>query len=235
MFSNGRIVARAGVIVMSRVNLKNMLRYRRKWNWAGFEGSPACVKWNFKDLANLDVAIRLARSRKVVVQAGGNLGLFPKRLAEEFKIVYTYEPDPILFAHLKANAPEKRIVAQQAALGCSRESVRMSCCRRDGSGRPVHEGLTHVSGSGDIPQVMIDDLNLGECGLIYLDIEGYELNALRGAERTIRRCRPVLAFEVNSNIAHYQSSKQELRDWVSQLGYKKKLRQSGDDIYVPVR
>lgn len=215
------------------INLKRMTRYRRYWDWQKFAGSPECVAWNFKDLRNLDAALKLARGRMAVVQAGGNLGIFPKRLAEEFRVVYTFEPDPVLFGHLRKNAPEKNIRATQAALGCSREPVRMACCRRDDSGRPVHEGLTHVAGAGDIPQVLIDDLKLKKCDLIYLDIEGYELNALKGAVETIARCRPVLALEINSNIAHYDSSKQELREWVAARGYVQKLRQHGDDIWVP--
>ena len=222
--------------MVSGTNLKHMLRYRRNWNWTKFKGSPACVKWNFRDLENLDQAIKCVRqkNRQVAVQAGGNLGIFPKRLAEDFRSVYTFEPDPILFSHLKKNAPEKNIKAFEAALGCSREPVGVACCRRDNSGRPVHEGLTHIAGPGVIPQMLLDDLKLKACGLIYLDIEGYELNAFRGAEETINKFKPVLAFEVNSNIAHYDSSKVEIRDWVVAHGYRKVLRKNGDDIYVPL-
>lgn len=207
--------------------------YRPDWNWEGMLGSRTCLKWNVRDLRTLDIAMAKTKGRKVAVQAGGNLGLFPKRLAEEFKQVYTFEPDKALFAFLEHNAPEPNIIPINSALGCSREPVRMECCRRDGSGRPVHEGLTHVAGDGDIPQVLLDDLKLSDCDLIYLDIEGYELNALKGAEETITKYRPVLVVEINGNGRHYGSDKQELRAWLKDRMYKRASRVHGDDIYMP--
>jgi len=197
-------------------------------------GSRACLKWNIRDLRSLDYVIARTPRRKVAVQAGGNLGLFPKRLAEVFAAVYTFEPDKVLFSYLEHNAPEHNIIPVNAALGCSREPVSTACGRRDDSGRDVHEGLTYVSGSGDIPQVMLDDLNLQACDLIYLDIEGYELNALKGAEMTISKHRPILAVECNGNGRHYGSTKQELRAWLKARKYKAIKRIHGDDIYTPL-
>ena len=39
------------------------------------------------------------------------------------------------------------------------------------------------------------DLRLRDIGLIKIDVEGFELHALQGAEPTIDRCRPVLYVE----------------------------------------
>jgi len=212
---------------------QQMRSYRSHWDLREMRGGHACLKWNLKDLSSLDLALLHTKGRKAVVQAGGNLGLFPKRLAEEFAAVYTFEPDKELFAHLEHNAPEPNIVPVCAALGCSREPVSVECRRRDNSGRDVHEGLTFIAGTGDIPQIMIDDLDLKHCNLIYLDIEGYELNALKGGIKTIERCRPTLALESNANIKHYNSSRTALHEWVIDRGYTKITRINGDDIYAP--
>jgi hypothetical protein len=42
----------------------------------------------------------------------------------------------------------------------------------------------------------IDDLGLDDCGLIYLDVEGYESKVIRGAVETIERCKPAIGVEV---------------------------------------
>jgi FkbM family methyltransferase len=189
-------------------NLKKVQQYRREWDWMNMMGSKACIQLNARDLYSLDTVMRLTRKRSVAVQAGGNLGLFPKRLAEEFKIVYTFEPDEKLFACLEHNAPEPNIIPIMAALGCEHGTVGTACGRRDNSGRPVHEGLTYVTPEGSVPQMLVDDLELSACDLIYLDIEGYEFKALRGAEKTIERYKPTIAVELNGNIAHYGSTKQ---------------------------
>lgn len=211
---------------------KRLRKYRPEWDWGAMQGSRLCLKWNLQDLLTLDYVLARTRGRKAVVQAGGNLGIFPKRLAEEFAAVYTFEPDRELFGCLEHNAPEPNIIPVNAALGCSREPVALDCRRRDGSGRPVHEGLTHISGPGKIPQVLVDDLQLEACNLIYLDIEGYELNALKGAENTINRHHPVLALESNGNIGYYEATRKQLAQWVGAHGYRKLIRMHGDDVYV---
>lgn len=214
------------------LNLKELKSYR-DWDWMNFRGSAACIKWGFRDLRNLDAALGFVDGRELVVQAGGNLGIFPKRLAEEFATVVTAEPDPTLFAAMLHNAPEKNIVAVQAALGAESASVGLSGKRRDSSGRAVHEGLTHVSGSGKVRQVRVDDLGLEACDLIYLDIEGYEMNALRGATATIDRFRPVVAVEINRNIVHYGHTGSELRAWICDRGYRRALCMNSDEVFVP--
>lgn len=214
-------------------DLKRKLEaYRPTWNLDTMRGGHACLKWNLQDLASLDYAMAVTPGRKVAVQAGGNLGLFPKRLAEEFAMVYTFEPDAELFACLEHNAPEPNIVPVRAALGDSNDPVALACRRRDESNRSVHEGLTHVAGAGDIPQVRLDELDLHAVDLIYLDIEGYELHALKGAEQTILRYRPTIALEVNGNSKHYGATKHDVRAWVEERGYKKRARLHGDDVYV---
>ena len=50
----------------------------------------------------------------------------------------------------------------------------------------------------DIPVIALDDLSLTETvSLMKLDVEGMELDALRGAHATIARFRPVIFFEQN--------------------------------------
>jgi FkbM family methyltransferase len=215
------------------LNISQLRAYRPKWPWANFLGSSACLKWSFRDLQNLDEAIRLTKGRACAVQAGGNLGIFPKRLAEDFDRVVTFEPDHGLFAKLKVNAWESNVHAIRAALGRERTPVSLSRKRRDASGRPTHEGLTHVSGAGSIPQTRLDDMDLKACDLLYLDIEGYELYALQGAESTIARHRPVIGVEVNRNIEFYGHTADELRSWITSRGYKLAFALNSDEVYTP--
>jgi len=154
-------------------------------------------------------------------------------MAEEFEVVHTFEPDPVLFKCLRANAREPNIVAHQKAIGNSNDPVSMSCRRRDRTGKPEHEGLSHVAGRGDIPQVRIDDLGFTECGLIYLDIEGYELFALQGARQTILRHRPVITVEINKNIGYYGRTREEIRDWIMMQGYRFITRSHSDEVFTP--
>lgn len=203
------------------------------WDWAAFTGSKAALKYNKRDLPNLDRVIALTPQRRVAVQAGGHLGLFPKRLAERFDVVYTFEPAADLFAQLMKNAPASNIIKFQAALGNARKLVGLRRIRRDGSATPIHEGLTHVFGDGHIPTLQIDDLGLTVCDLIQLDLEGWELYALLGARTTIETCRPVLMVEVNVNQSYVGIDEAFLRDTIKSFGYRFVERLQADDVYVP--
>jgi len=173
------------------------------WDWAHFQGSAAGLRLLKRDLPGLEVVLQYVPGRRVAVQAGGNLGLYPKRLAQAFQTVYTFEPDPEWFDMLRHNAPESNIIAEQSALTADGVPVALSRERRDDSpANGTHEGLTHVVGPGRIPSRRLDSLELRVCDLLCLDVEGHELPALQGALGTLARCRPVLCLELNKNLRH---------------------------------
>lgn len=202
------------------------------WNWSAFHGSAEALRYNRRDLVVLDRCAARAPRRRVALQAGGNLGIFPKRLAQTFETVYTFEPAPDLFAAMMHNAPERNILRFQAALGNTRRLVGVSRQRRDG--RPNnHEGITHISGPGVIPTLQIDDLGLPVCDFLQLDLEGWELYALLGGVETIHRCRPVLVVEINKNQAFVGIRPDYLRDVVKGLGYRFVERAQSDELYLP--
>jgi FkbM family methyltransferase len=205
------------------------------FDWASFKGSPAGLKWMRRDLPDLDKTISRVPQKRVAVQAGANLGIYPKRLAQTFETVYAFEVSAELFPLLYANAPEKNIYRYQAALGFERELVGTSRTRRDGKANELHEGITHVAGKGCVPTLRLDDFNLPVCDLIALDVEGFEFYALRGATETIARCRPILSVEINKNAQYYGFTRDEVREFVTdELGYRLIERLHADDVFEPV-
>lgn len=198
-----------------------------------FLGDREALKYARRDLATLDKAIARCRRRSVAVQAGGNLGVFPAHLSPVFQSVYSFEPSPALFRKMLVNAPQPNIVYFQAALGASRGGVRMSRSRRDGKPN-VHDGVTHVAGPGPVPTILIDDLELGTCDLMVLDLEGMELPALQGARATIERSRPVVMVEVTEkNCSQYGLHEDDTRTFMRLMGYHLAERIHSDEVYVP--
>jgi hypothetical protein len=72
------------------------------------------------------------------------------------------------------------------------------------------------SGSVAVPCRRLDDVvGLESIGLIKVDVEGFELLALQGAEATLDRCRPVLYVE-NDRIDQSPA----LVEWLWSKGYR---------------
>lgn len=202
------------------------------YDWHAFAGSQQGLKWNRRDLPNLDAVVARVPRRRVALQAGANLGIFPKRLAASFETVYTFEPSPALFPLVCRNAPEPNIIRFQAALGYHRQFVSVSQERRDGKPDP-HEGITHVSGAGPIPTMRIDDLGLPVCDLVQLDLEGFELYALQGAVETLARCRPVLCVEINKSLGFMGIDINQVHRFIADAGYRFVEKRQSDWVFVP--
>lgn len=164
------------------------------------------------------------KGRGVCVQAGGNWGLWPLKFADLFETVYTFEPDAICFTALANNTRHKKnVVRFQAALGYERNQIDLW--------RDVDTtGNQHVEGPGIYPTLRIDDLALKSCDLIYLDIEGEEVNALQGAEQTIARTRPLVIFEARNSL---RESAEAAQGFMKSIGYMHKGHIASDLVMVP--
>lgn len=182
----------------------------------------------FGGVSDLNIAYRHCRKFDVAVQAGGNCGIWPKAMGEKFRIVYTFEPDPVNFRCLCANAPAENIYKFNAALGGLGDGA-VNLERR-----PDNIGAHRVNGDGDIPLLRVDNLGLHACDLIYLDIEGFELMALHGAQRTINSFRPTIVIEDKGVSRLYGVEVGEAAEWLAEeFGYRVAERVNRDVVLVP--
>jgi len=194
------------------------------WPDSDNDCQPAVLKETYK-IALLD---KYLKDKRVVVQAGGNVGVFPRELARNFGAVYTFEPDAENFNCLARNCPESNIIKFQTALGDNHDHIRVGISRPD---LKNNCGAYQVIGEGITPTMMIDDLELPACDLIYLDIEGYELQALKGGEKTIKKYHPVIVVENKQLPLMYGITPEEVIEYlVCMFGYTVKERVMRDVI-----
>ena len=63
---------------------------------------------------------------------------------------------------------------------------------------PSNYGEVKADSEGfEVDCITIDSLKLPEVTLMKVDVEGHELNVLKGSKKTIERCRPHIFFEAN--------------------------------------
>lgn len=139
-----------------------------------------------KDLVDLT-------DREVFVDAGafhGETSLeFKDRVKGAFKALYLFEPDPLNMDIIKktglAGGGKETVFVQAGAWDSKTE---LSFQSSGNSTARVDPG-----GSVKIPMDTIDNLCKAGATFIKLDVEGSELQALKGAERTIKTKKPKIA------------------------------------------
>jgi FkbM family methyltransferase len=172
-----------------------------------------------------DGYLKFCKKFDVVVQAGGNCGLYPMLFSQYFTRVYTFEPDPLNFHCLVNNCQMPNIFKFNAALGETNKLLHIYNGNEGNVGcHTVGDDPTkYTTMQSFIPTLTIDQLALDHCDLIQLDCEGYEPNIIMGAMDTIERFKPVISLE---------TSNQETDLILTQFGYTHKLSVGSDKIFA---
>jgi FkbM family methyltransferase len=169
----------------------------------------------------------LLRPGDTVLEVGANLGALTVPLARTVGPagqVLAFEPQPAVFHTLCANLAFNALEQARAfpyALGAREGKVGMPrmdyALPNNFGGVGLPETGSVVAGSGwTAPIVRLDGLAEDLVPrLIKIDVEGMEIDVLRGAERVIRRARPLLYVE-NDRLEHSAGLIRLLR----RLGYR---------------
>jgi FkbM family methyltransferase len=132
--------------------------------------------------------------------------------------VYTFEPDPLSFFCLTNNCQFDNIIKFNAALGDKNGLIKVKEFHPDNRGMNRVEPTTDIAHS--IPIVAIDNFELQDVKLIQLDLEGYEIPAIKGALKTIKKHKPVMILEcgdeINPDDAPHRT---QLVDMMESIGY----------------
>jgi FkbM family methyltransferase len=208
----------------NKITIKN-----GKWVWPAADEKS----WEGQNehLGLVDHILPYVKNKNIMVQAGGNCGLLLSTFIEHFDFIYTFEPDPVNFYCLSQNVTQENVFKLQACLGDSSKTVQVQQLQRPDV--PHDTGGTHVAGDGYLPTITIDSLNLPGCDLLQLDVEGFELKALKGAANTINKYKPVLCVELCEKwLNRYNDSSADVISFIKNLGYKQVDVEGVDRIFV---
>lgn len=136
--------------------------------------------------------------------------------------IYAYEPDPIHFQCLQKNIGSN-IIPKQVAIGANNGQVSLST-------GDFTQGK-RVVGQGNIEMLTVDSLNLTDIDLIKIDVEGYEMEVLKGAIKTMKQVK-YLMIELNNNTKKYGSSNNQIERYLRKNGFKVLLNHWPDKVFV---
>lgn len=175
-----------------------------------------------------EVIAEFVKADSVCLDVGGNIGthaIAMSRIASNGK-VYTFEPQSLVFSILQnnlllngcSNASAFRFAISDTAskvmtmqpFSFSRERINNGAIRLDKHGHSGDLTLTRTLDSFAFPRV----------DFIKMDIQGSEVDALNGAEKTIGASRPIMFIEIEQqHLKALGSSAQQLIEKILSLGY----------------
>jgi FkbM family methyltransferase len=183
-------------------------------------------------------AFEHVRNWKCAVDLGAHVGIFSRHFAQRFEQVVAFEPTPETRACLEMNVPPNVTIIPYACGHCE-DTVEFRRHTKNSGGSemafengPERPGLERFM----VRMITLDSLDLEDVGLVKIDIQGSEPLALRGAEETLRRCKPVVLIEekpfggkgASGSVEHIKES----RDILLSYGYREGEKVGADRIYL---
>lgn len=153
-------------------------------------------------IVEVDVFRRLTSARRRLFDIGAHYGLFTLVFTSRSEAeAVAFEPSPEAYAVLSHNArlnPGRRIRTIDAALGASKATVEMAY-------EGTHLVATELSGGDPSHSVRMPlstvDSYVDRFGVapdvLKIDVEGYELEVLRGARSLLATARPLVFLEIH--------------------------------------
>jgi FkbM family methyltransferase len=164
----------------------------------------------------------LCRPASTSVDVGANLGVYTEVLRCNSRRVIAIEPHPELARRLRrAFSGEVGVVNAALSDRLGRGSMRVPVAR----GREVDtRGSLQLSSAEcetvvrEVELLTLDSLELRDVGFVKIDVEGHELEVIRGSSRLIQDNRPRLLLELEER--HRAGSVQQMVQSLAQFAYR---------------
>jgi FkbM family methyltransferase len=134
----------------------------------------------------------------LALDIGANIGFMSMAMLAAGVPVQAFEPQPALFDLLRENTSSwNNVICSRVALSDLNGVSTMPRIRYGEKGNYGSLALGQRSELGVITVncMTIDTLALSRVGFIKIDVEGHEMNVLRGGRATILRDRPIMYIE----------------------------------------
>lgn len=156
-------------------------------------------KWAEPELLHLD---SLCTSRHTAIDIGANIGVYSYRMSRIFARVFAFEINEELIGDLVAYNASNISVLSTGLSSSTGEAILYV---------PVLRGIPLTGWASLVPNNCpdtnehvtrpvrlrpLDSFHISPVCFIKIDVEGHELEVLRGAIQTLRRCRPRVLVEV---------------------------------------
>ena len=143
----------------------------------------------------LDMLLQLINDRTVVYDIGSNVGYHATAFASRARTVYCFEANPRHYSILRSNISDRtNCLLFNMAVSSSEGEILVEDFDSSQTGNYGAVRVGADSGTRVVKR-SLDTLNIQPPDLMKIDVEGHELDVIRGAYYTIKQHRPIIYFE----------------------------------------
>lgn len=204
-------------------------------------------KWScFYEHWFLDYLFKNHRIQNVIVDIGANIGNHSLFFATHLESthIHAFEPFPknIQVASQNLLAYKDRVTLHPYALSDSESLQKLYNSESNNHGGYSLEQLSDGRSfpvMDIIPTRTLDSYNIHDVTLVKIDVEGHENAVLRGAQETLRRCKPIVILENGHYYhSHVHPDPEPHAPLLEALGFKKvasNIVESSMDVWAPTQ
>jgi len=174
--------------------------------------------------------MQLLKTEFIVLDVGANIGATALPFSQKVSTVYAFEPSQANFSRLKYHIESNRInniIPVNTGLGDKTAQLQLQVVD------PSNPGMNRIRVNGHelqncetIDIITIDDFieqnNIQKVDAIKIDVEGFELKVILGAQQTLQKFYPVMFIELDDeNLREQENSAAELVKMLFEIGYNK--------------
>jgi len=200
-------------------NWKLFFKRNLRKQYSEFEKEFSIIHPNSKALNSFNI-----KKPKIILDIGAHYGEWSFFLSKKYpdSKIFSFEPTLRSFNILKRNINKYmgNVAAFNIALG-DIETYSYLNTSKD-------SGLNHISKDkteNKIKVVCLDNFinkkNISRVDFIKCDVEGFEMNVFKGAEKTIKKFKPIIFCEINPTMYfRYGINEKEIMDFFKKMNYK---------------
>jgi len=186
----------------------------------------------FRDLI-LPWLIQTNNSRRLAIDAGASYGFMSHGFLNHFKKVHAFELVTFVRDCLKENLKSPRIKIYDCGLGSSLGSIETNFYEKRTGHCSVrnNEDLEHESQKLFCPVAPLDLFSFENVDFLKIDVEGYELEVLKGAENTIKDSSPLILLEILKSSKDAIANAMMIHQYLGSLGYNLLAQHNEDFLF----
>ena len=196
------------------------------WVYNRWQAEPTLTEQADTQKQQRDNGLRYVSQWRNAVDIGAHVGEWTRSLSRKFDHVICFEPNPNFRECFNRNIKENNVTLHPYGLSSHSHNAIQGV-------NATH--LNDVLGDtepreGDIECRSLDSFDLCDVDYIKIDVDGFEIPLLEGAQETLKRNNPVINIEMKERKR--PKIVEESRRILRNLGYNRHSRVRSDEVWL---